>query len=123
VFASQLFSGKDNGGHYENGRRGSLCSGISIKASNALKLTQAEDFSRLYGIKKRNPGFMAADLRDMLRYLGVQEQRLVLPRIEPKVTREESDRMIILKDSFGGIRVEDKYTGDVVCHQWHGLKE
>lgn len=94
-----------------------------IKASNALKLTQAEDFSRLYGIKKRNPGFMAADLRDMLRYLGVPEQRLVLPRIEPKVTREESDRMIILKDSFGGIRVEDKYTGDVVCHQWHGLKE
>ena len=66
---------------------------------------------------------MAADLRDMLRSLGVPEQRLVLPRIEPKVTHEESDRMIILKDSFGGIRVEDKYTGDVVCHQWHGLKE
>ena len=94
-----------------------------IKASSVLKLSQAEDFSRLYRIRKENPSFKATDLRDLLRILGIPEQCLILPRIEPKVTRKESERMIILKDPFGGVRIEDKYTGNVVCHQWHGLKE
>ena len=92
-----------------------------IKASSALKLTQAEDFSRYYSIKKENPSFKAADLRDLLRTLGITEQDLILPKTEPIVTRKENDRTIILRDPFGGVRIEDKYTGNVVCYQWHGL--
>ena len=66
------------------GWKGSIDTKSWIKTSYAMKLTRAEDFSRLYRIKKENTGFMAADLRDLLRMLGVPEQDLVLPRIEHK---------------------------------------
>ena len=71
--------------------------------SDALKATQEEDAGVLKEVKLVHPDFHAADLRDLLRSLGVPEEELALPPLEHKVNRTElPDGTVILDDPDGG---------------------
>lgn len=91
--------------------------------SRALKATQDEDRERLHSVLESNPAFKAADLRDLLRRLGVPEEKLILPTIERKIERNENGGFIFQRDPYGGVKIEDTNTGRITCYQWHGLNE
>ena len=88
--------------------------------SEALRATQAEDAGRLQMVKFLHPGFRAADLRDLLRSLGVPEEELVLPPVEHRIERTEMpDGTVILCDLDGGSAVVSPSLG-VTFHDWDG---
>lgn len=88
--------------------------------SEALKATQAEDAGRLRRVKLFHPGFKAADIRDLLRNLGVPEDELVLPPLEHRVERTEMpDGTVILNDLDGGSVIVSPQLG-VTFHEWSG---
>lgn len=91
--------------------------------SRALTATQAEDQERLHCIQESDPDFHPADLRDLLRSLGVPEEECTLPPIEKKIQRSEHGGIIFQRDPYGGIKVEDTHTGQVTCHRWNGISE
>lgn len=91
--------------------------------SKALKATQAEDSKRYSSTLESNPDFKAADLRDLLRRLGVPEEELILPTIERRIERSEDGGFIFQRDPYGGVKIEDTNTGRITCYQWHGLNE
>ena len=82
-----------------------------------------EDGERLHSTLESNPDFKAADLRDLLRRLGVPEEELVLPAVEQKTERRESGGFIFQRDPYGGVKIEDTNTGRITCYQWNGLNE
>ena len=88
--------------------------------SEALKATQAEDAERLGALRLLHPGFGGADIRDLLRNLGVPEVELVLPPLEHRVERTEMpDGTVILNDTDGGsvIISPDRL---LTFHEWNG---
>lgn len=91
--------------------------------SRALTATQAEDLERLHCIQESDPDFHPADLRDLLRSLGVPEEECTLPPIEKKIQRSEHGGIIFQRDPYGGVKVEDTHTGQVTCHRWNGISE
>lgn len=91
--------------------------------SKALKATQAEDKLRYFSTLESNPDFKAADLRDLLRSLGVPEEELILPTIERRIERSEDGGFIFQRDPYGGVKIEDTNTGRITCYQWHGLND
>lgn len=88
--------------------------------SEALKATQAEDMKRLGIIKLTRPDFHGADIRDLLRALGIPEKELELPPVEHKVERTEMpDGTVILHDLDGGsVIISPGYT--VTFNDWNG---
>ena len=91
--------------------------------SRALKGTQAEDLERFCLLKKADPDFHAADLRELLAFLGVPEEELELPAIEKKIDRWEDRGFICQRDPYGGVKIEDTNSNQITLYQWHGLNE
>lgn len=91
--------------------------------SRRLEAIQAEDRARFSRTLKSTPDFKPADLRDLLRRLGVPEEELVLPTVEQRIERSESGGFIIQRDPYGGVKIEDTNTGRIICYQWNGLNE
>ena len=90
--------------------------------SDALKATQEEDAGILKKVRLVNPDFQAADIRDLLRSLGVSKEELVLPPLEHKVERTEMpDGTIILNDPDGG-SVIISTDRRITMHNWNGPK-
>ena len=88
--------------------------------SEALKATQTEDARRLSWVKLFHPRFRPADLRDLLRQLGVPEEDLVLPPLEHKVVRTKmQDGTVILNDPDGGSVIISS-NKSVSFHNWNG---
>ena len=87
--------------------------------SEALRTMQAEDAERLKTVMARID-FQAADLRDLLRSLGVPEDELILPELEHKVKRAEMpDGTVFLFDSDGGSVIISPSL-KVTIHDWDG---
>lgn len=91
-----------------------------MSRSKTLKAVQAEDRKRLKLLEKEKPGFKGADLRDLLRFLGVPEDELVLPKVRNEIRRLESGDAVIYRDSYGGVKIEDTRTGNVTFYDWYG---
>ena len=91
-----------------------------MSRSKALKAVQAEDRKRLNPLEKERAGFKAADLRDLLRFLGVPENELLLPEIKNEIKRLESGDAVFYRDSYGGVKIEDTRTGNVTLYHWRG---
>ena len=81
-------------------------SGWGIR-SEALKLTQAEDLKRGRRMRFWHPGFEPASIQELLRYLNVPEEDLVLPPEEHRITRLTlSKGHSLVLDSAGGCCIE-----------------
>ncbi len=91
--------------------------------SKALRKTQAEDLKRHRQLMESNPDFKPADLRDLLRSLGVPEEDLVLPEIERKIETRDDGRFVHQRDPYGGVKIEDRESGCTTYYDWHGLDE
>ena len=88
--------------------------------SEALRAAQVEDAERLKAVKLLLPDFRAADLRDLLRSLGVPEEELALPPVEHRIDRTEMpDGTVNLCDLDGGSAVVSPSLG-VTFHDWNG---
>ena len=88
--------------------------------SEALRATQAEDAERLKDVKLLHPDFRVADLRDLLRSLGVPEEELVLPPVEHCIERTEMpDGTVVLCDPDGGSVIISPELG-LTFHDWSG---
>ena len=88
--------------------------------SNALRTAQAVDALRLEDEKRSSPGFRSADIRDLLRGLGVPDEELVLPKLEHKIERSEMpDGTVFLFDMDGGSAIISPDLR-VTLHDWNG---
>ena len=88
--------------------------------SEALRAVQAEDTERLNAVNLLLPDFRAADLRDLLRSLGVPEDELVLSPLEHRIERTEMpDGTVILCDLDGGSVIISPELG-LTFHDWNG---
>ena len=94
------------------------CSGWKVR-SEALRTMQAEDAEWLKSAVSRLD-FRAADIRDLLRSLGVPEDELILPKLEHKIKRTEMpDGTVFLFDSDGGSVIVSPSL-KVTIHDWNG---
>ena len=88
--------------------------------SNALRTAQAVDALRLEEERRSSPGFRSADIRDLLRCLGVPDEELVLPKLEHKIERSEMpDGTVFLFDMDGGSAIISPDLR-VTLHDWNG---
>jgi len=91
--------------------------------SLALKAALAEDSDRYRQALTINPEFKPADLRVLLKTLGIPEEDLELPEIDRRIEKWENADCIFQRDPYGGVKIEDTNTGRITCYQWHGLNE
>ena len=87
--------------------------------SETLRTLQAGDAERLKSVVSQID-FRTADLRDLLRSLGVPEDELTLPKLEHVIKRTEMpDGTVFLFDSDGGSVIISPSL-KVTVHDWNG---
>ena len=91
--------------------------------SRILKVTRAEDLERYHRLTESDSDFRPADLRELLSALGLPEEELILPRIEPKIEKSEYPGCTIWRDPYGGVKIQDTEDGTTTYYQWHWLDE
>ena len=71
--------------------------------SETLKATQSEDLIRGQQMQVLHPGFKPATIQELLRFVGVDEEEMVLPPEKHRITKHKlGDRMVLVSDSAGG---------------------
>lgn len=77
--------------------------------SEVLRATQAEDLKRGRRMQFWHRHFKPATIQELLRYLGVPEEELVLPPEEHKITRHTlGNGRVLVSDSAGGFVIEEE---------------
>ncbi len=77
--------------------------------SEALKATQEEDLKQGRRMQFWHPDFEPATIQELLRYLNVPEEELVLPPEEHKITRHKlGNGRVLVNDSAGGCVVVER---------------
>ena len=77
--------------------------------SEVLKATQEEDMKRGRQMQFWHPGFEPATIQELLRYLNVPEEELVLPPEEHKIIRHKlGNGSMLVSDSTGGFVIHHK---------------
>ena len=77
--------------------------------SESLTATQEEDLKRGRRMRLWHPGFEPATIQELLRYLNVSEDELVLPTEEHKITRHRLCKgRVLVNDSAGGCVVVEE---------------
>lgn len=77
--------------------------------SEALKASQAEDLKRGRRMQFLHPSFESATIQELLRYLNVPEEDLVLPPEKHKITRHKlGNGRVLVHDSAGGFVIVEE---------------
>ncbi len=77
--------------------------------SEALKASQTEDLKRGRRMQFLHPSFEPATIQELLRYLNVPEEDLVLPPEKHKITRHKlGNGRVLVHDSAGGFVIVEE---------------
>ena len=73
------------------------------KRGETLKETQSEDLKRGQQMRVWYPDFKPATIQELLRFVGVTEEEMVLPPEKHKITKHKlGDGKVLVSDSAGG---------------------